>query len=101
MARGEADEKEAWQLENLKRIVVIYDLMMQRTIETKGVIAGNGHALQPEEALKELAARAAKDVNPQSIDQVHHTLEYAFEKGNLTYKQDARGMTWRWVDYLH
>jgi len=100
MARGEADEEETWQLENLKRIVLIYDLMMQRTIETKGVIAGNGQPLQPEGALKELAARAAKHVNPQSIDQVHHTLEYAFEKGNLTYKQDESGMTWRWVDYL-
>ncbi len=100
MAGGEADEQEAWQLENLKRIVVVYDLMMKRTIETKGVVSGKGHPLHPKAALKKLAVRAAKDVSPQAFDQVHNTLKDAFEKGNLTFTQDDSGITWRWVDFL-
>ena len=100
MARGEADEQEAWQLENLKRIVVVYDLMMKRTIETRGGIKGNGQQQAPAAALKELASIAAEAVNPTSFDQVHQTLKYAFEKGDLKFTRNDSGVTWQWVDFL-
>jgi anaerobic magnesium-protoporphyrin IX monomethyl ester cyclase len=100
MTRGEAEAHEAWQLENLKRIVLIYDLMMKETIETKGYMAGNGENLQPAAALRELAARAAPDVRPQDVDQVYQTLKYAFDKGRLTFDQQEEGRQWQWVDYL-
>jgi radical SAM superfamily enzyme YgiQ (UPF0313 family) len=100
MTRGEAEAHEAWQLENLKRIVLIYDLMMKETIETKGYMAGNGENLQPAAALRELAARAAPDVSPHDVDQVYQTLRYAFDKGRLTFDQQEEGRQWQWVDYL-
>ena len=100
MQKGDATKEEAWQLENLKRIVLIYDLMMKRIIEENGFVASDDGSMQIERALENLALNAAEHTNPQSFEQVHRTLKYALEKEYLTFRQDSNGVQWQWVDYL-
>jgi hypothetical protein len=100
MQRGDASADEIWQLENLKTIVLIYDLMMKRTIEKKGFVAGADRWPCPEATLEKVAARAAEDTNPQTVEEVYRTLKHALEKEHLAFKRDDQGVKWQWVDYL-
>ena len=101
MASGDATEDEAWQLENLKRIVLIYDLMMQRTIERRGFIDDNAQIASPEAALEQLAARVAEEKNPQPLAEIYNTLKYALDKQHLALTRKDAGVQWQWVDYLY
>ena len=98
-AENKASEEEIWEIENLEKIVLVYDLMM------KGVIEGNGcqhhHELPVTEKeflmiLSEKICRT-RDYDPQRI---YETLSDAMRQGNLKYVNKKGKIKWQWVDYL-
>jgi len=98
IAAGEATVKEAEPLVNLERIILIYDLMMDRMIEKRGT----WHQTGPEadkDSLKTLAARLHASVNVP-LDRIYITLKSAVEHNNLKLLRTGTEFRWEWVDYL-
>ncbi|MFZ5569811.1 MAG: B12-binding domain-containing radical SAM protein [Thermodesulfobacteriota bacterium] len=96
---GEATEEEAFPLKNLERTVAVYDLMMDRAIETCGKWATDGRPASDEEGLRELVARV-KDRVPHSPERLYDALQHAFQKGNLSNTRENGTIQWQWVEHL-
>lgn len=99
MKSGEATEDEAWQLINLERTVLIYDLMMARGIEEKGEWPTDASPVSEEGALAELSCRLEGTIK-NSRKEIHDALAYTLSKGNLAYHRTNGKIRWGWVDYL-
>jgi radical SAM superfamily enzyme YgiQ (UPF0313 family) len=94
-----ASSQEAQQVNNLERIVLVYDLMMKSVIEDKGSWPHNGQLMNAQENLKILSdkIRAKSEAGPQLIQD---TLCRAWQKGDLVCQKSNDEIRWRWADYL-
>jgi len=99
MQTGEATENEAWQLINLERTVLIYDLMMARTIETEGEWSIGGSAPSGETAVADLALRLERKTKYTQAE-IRDALADTMGKGNLVYRAGNGMIRWEWVDFL-
>jgi radical SAM superfamily enzyme YgiQ (UPF0313 family) len=99
MHKGEATETEIWEVENLERIVLIYDLMMKGVIEEKGCQPKQASPLTEKELLRFLSKKICRseDYNPKRL---HETLSHAAQQGNLKHVNQNGDIKWQWVDYL-
>ena len=100
MQTNEASDEEAQQVTNLERIVLIYDLMMNNTIERNGSWAHNGHSLSTEENLNKLATRISRSVDA-TFGKLYETLGRELQEGNLTCADSNGKVRWRWKDDLN
>jgi len=99
MKTGEASDDEVWQLTNLERTVLIYDVMMARGVEEAGQWPLASPDLTDRQALRELSRRIAA-VTDYSADDIFDALELTMEKGNLTCRKENGAIRWEWVEYL-
>jgi radical SAM superfamily enzyme YgiQ (UPF0313 family) len=99
MQIGRANPDEIWEIKNLERIVLIYDLMMQNVIEEKGAWHTNNNPLTDSEMLKTLVSRVVESTNAKS-EAVLDALQYTAEQGNLSYSVVDGQVRWKWVDSL-
>jgi len=97
--KGQATEEESWEVNNLERIVLTYDLMMNAVIEKVGSWKAEKNPVSETEALATLAVRIKECVGSKK-DLVDDTLNRAVEQKNLAYLQQNGRIQWRWVDYL-
>jgi radical SAM superfamily enzyme YgiQ (UPF0313 family) len=99
MQTDQATADEIWEVKNLERIVLIYDLMMKNLIEEKGYWQVEENPLSADEALNGLVRKvnAATAYRPADI---HEALQQAVDQGNLTFRDDDGQVKWQWVDYL-
>jgi radical SAM superfamily enzyme YgiQ (UPF0313 family) len=98
MEIGKATEDEAWQLDNLERTILIYDLMMGSVIENKGVWACKSK-LASDDALKALVNRVTGSVD-YTPEHLYETLKFTMARENLRYTQEKGQIRWQWVEYL-
>jgi len=94
MGQGKATAEEAHQLTNLERIVLVYDLMMARTIERVGAWRGPRG-----EALDELIRRVQREF-PAKAETAADALTTAAGRGDLVCMEDGGRVRWRWQDTL-
>jgi hypothetical protein len=99
MNRGESTRAESWQLINLERIVLVYELMMDGIIEKCGTWQATDSPVSDRVLLQKLAGRI-RDFNPCDEKKLYDTLRYSLEQGNLRYAQKNDQICWKWVDYL-
>ena len=97
MQTGDADEYEVWQVENLDRIVVIYDLMMKASIEKKGSWQISQDPGSTAEALNTLVERVKDDIEWES-DKIARTLAHNLEQGHLRYQFRDGIIRWEWAE---
>jgi radical SAM superfamily enzyme YgiQ (UPF0313 family) len=97
--QGRATADEIWEVENLERIVLIYDLMMQNSIEDKGHWQSDGTPLSPADKLATLVQRLTKSTSKKA-DDIYNTLQDAIQKGSLICTHDGGRIEWQWRDYL-
>jgi radical SAM superfamily enzyme YgiQ (UPF0313 family) len=99
MAKKEATKDEIWEIENLERIVLVYDLMMKRVIEENGSQRHRGSPVTEKALLTLLSKKICQtaDYDPQ---QVYETLSDAVRQGNLNHVNENGKVKWQWVDYL-
>jgi len=99
MLKNTASALEAEQVNNLERVVLVYDLMMKNVIEQKGFWRHNGQSLSSQTNLNVLSERIspAVDAAPQLI---RDTLDHAQRHGDLRYRCNNDMVEWHWVDYL-
>ncbi len=99
MATGQAQPAEAAQVVNLKRTVLIYDLMMGRLIEQHGnwpLDAENTMEPGRIDHLAEILAAHVKNPLAEIVD----TLQHALQSGALAWKVEKENRSLCWVDYL-
>ncbi len=99
MQKGQATADEIWEVTNLERIVLIYDLMMQNVVEEKGSWQTGKNPLSETDLLVTLVNRI-KDTTAGKPEDLHSALQYAVSQGNLTAEVEGKSVRWRWVDYL-
>ena len=99
MLEKAASAQEAEQVNNLERIVLVYDLMMKNVIERKGAWPYAGKPLKTEDNLKIIADKISSelDATPQLI---RDTLNHALQKGDLMCQKADGMIRWQWADYL-
>jgi radical SAM superfamily enzyme YgiQ (UPF0313 family) len=99
MLKNAASAQEAEQVNNLERIVLVYDLMMKSVIERKGSWPRDGHQLGAEDNLKILADKISSelDATPQLI---RNTLSHALLKGDMICQEADGWVRWQWLDYI-
>lgn len=93
--KGEATEEEASLLKNLERTVLLYDLMMRRTIEQQGVWEMDGQPYQ--DPLMTLAERAAAATG-HPFQELYGALASCAQRGDLVREQLGQRIKWRWAD---
>ena len=99
MNRGESTGAESWQLINLERIVLIYELMMAGIIKKCGTWPATDSRVSERVLLQKLVDRA-REFKQCDEKKLHDTLRYSLEQGNLRYDQNNGQVCWQWVDYL-
>jgi radical SAM superfamily enzyme YgiQ (UPF0313 family) len=99
MLKKTASAQEAEQLNNLERIVLVYDLMMKNVIEQKGSWLNNGLPMSTEENLNILCDKISTELEatPQLI---RDTLSHARQQGDLNCQDSGDTIRWQWADYL-
>jgi radical SAM superfamily enzyme YgiQ (UPF0313 family) len=99
MKRGQSTGAESWQLINLERIVLVYELMMDGIIEKCGTWPATDLPVSDRVLLQKLVDRIS-DFKPSDEDKLSDTLHYHLEQGNLKYEKKSDQIFWRWVDHL-
>jgi len=99
MQTGDAGEYEIWQVENLDRIVIMYDLMMKEAIEKKGSWHISQDPDSAAQALSALVERVKDDIEWEP-DKISRTLEYNLEQGHLRYQSNDGIIRWEWLECL-
>ncbi len=94
---GEASKEDAWILTKLEHTVLLYDLMMERIIETKGSWKNNGR--QTSDALKTLVNRISGSTK-YTRQQLYNTLTFALDRKYLKHRQEGGKTRWAWIDFL-
>jgi radical SAM superfamily enzyme YgiQ (UPF0313 family) len=99
MAENRASKEEIWEIENLERIVLVYDLMMKGVIEENGCRRHQGSPVTEKELLTFLSNKICKttDYDPEKV---YETLSDAVRQGNLKHVNKNGKIKWQWVDYL-
>ncbi len=99
MQEKTASAQEADQVNNLERIVLVYDLMMKNVIEQKGSWSHNGQPIRIRDNLNILADKISTELDaaPQLI---RDTLNQALQKGDLICQETDKTIRWQWVDYI-
>jgi len=100
MEKNDATNGEIWELENLERIVLIYDLMMKNVIEEKGFWSHDGRSVSSQDNLKILSNRICGlvDAGPEKV---FDALGHALRQGNLKCTDFSGNIRWQWVDFLN
>ena len=100
---GEATEEEAWSLHNLERTVLIYNLMMARSVEEKGTwkvdTLTDTPSIFQNKFLSDLSNRLS-DISQYTPKDIYDALKYTMDRGNLIYRYENGVVHWQWVDFL-
>jgi radical SAM superfamily enzyme YgiQ (UPF0313 family) len=99
MATGDATIEEIRELENLERIVLLYDLMMKGVIEKNECRLQMGYSATEKELLRLLSDQICRttDYEPEPI---FKALCEAVRQGNLKHVKENGAIKWQWVDNL-
>ena len=94
-----ASEREAQQVDNLERIVLVYDLMMKNVIDEKGSWRHNGQPQSADEKFDILTDLVSSEMDsPRRL--IKNTLHHALQKGDLVCRESSDRIRWQWADYL-
>ncbi len=99
MGKKEATKEEIWEIENLERIVLVYNLMMKGVVEENGCQPQQGSPVTEKKLLTLLSNKICRmtDYDPERI---YEALSNAVQQGNLKHANENGKIKWRWVDYL-
>jgi len=97
MQAGTATADEVSQLENLERTVILYELMMQHTIEENGSWSNSIGEMNQTKSLKMLLDRIIQQrkIDPQKLESA---LRHAVANGNLKCNKRNGKIGWQWQD---
>ncbi len=96
---GKTTEETAWPLVRLEHTVVIYDMMMKRLIEEKGVWRADPLDDKDALGLTKLTCRVSDDLDHPPA-RIRAAIEFAAEKEYLVCTTADGWIRWSWADYL-
>lgn len=96
---GEASAAEVDQLEKLERTVILYELMMNHTIEETASRADPAGEMNQTRNLQTLIdhIRRQRKIDPRKLESA---LRHAIANGDLRSNNDNGKIGWQWQDYL-
>jgi hypothetical protein len=94
---GDASKEDIETVENLERIVVLYDIMMDELIEKKGTLSPMDNSLSAADALN-LLAREIGNATNHSKDIILKSLHHIYEQGAIKYNNKNERAQWKWAD---
>lgn len=102
---GEGTEEEIWPLTRLEHTVLIYDLLMENTIENLETFEAVEKTPGKESLISQLANAVSKTrqytaKKRYTNEELRKTLGFAVDQGYLKYVRDNGKIKWQWVDYL-
>jgi hypothetical protein len=99
MQAGTATADEVDQLENLERTVILYQLMMNRTIEENGSWSDSDSEMNETNNLRMLCDRVIQQIkiDPPKLE---FALRFAIANGNLRCNHRNGEIEWQWQDFL-
>jgi anaerobic magnesium-protoporphyrin IX monomethyl ester cyclase len=97
MQAGTATADEVNQLENLERTVILYELMMNHTIEEDQPVSESD--VNDTKSFKMLLNRINREKKTDS-QKLESALRHAIANGNLACYSDNGKMRWQWQDFL-
>jgi len=100
MGKNEATKAEIGELENLERIVLLYDLMMNNVIEQKGFWSHDSRPVGSRDNLNILIERISRSVDA-GPEMLFDALNHALKQGNLKCTDLNGNIRWQWVDFLN
>jgi len=92
---GRATDEEHSTLENLERIVLLYELMMAEAVERAGPVEAEAGA----DPLAGLVERVAR-ISGQDRGRLASALTAAAAKGDLACVREGRSVRFRWREFL-
>jgi len=96
MPSGQASEEEAAQIHNMNRTAILYEMMMNETLEKIDPFDDAGEA-----CMVELTRRVAPLLTNWPQDAIGDALQQAWERAGLCKAGMPDGTAaWRWVDFL-
>ena len=99
MQQHAASEEEAEQVNNLERIVLIYDLMMKSVIEENGSWPRDGQPSGKQDMLESLTEKInSKLDSPRRL--IQDTLRHAAQKGDLICLEEPDKIRWQWANHI-
>ena len=96
---GRATTQEIWPLVRLEHTVVIYDMMMKRLIEEKGVWPAEKSDNADAPLTGKLIHRLSGELD-HPPERIRAAIEFAAGQGCLTRNTINERIQWSWVDYL-
>jgi len=99
MATGQAQPDEAAQVDNLKRTVLIYDLMMGKLVEQHASWPIDADSIAEPTRIDQLAETLAAHVKNPPIE-IKDTLNRALQSGAIAWQVENGRKRLRWIDYL-
>lgn len=93
--QGRATDEERSTLENLERIVLLYELMMAEAVERAGAVEAEEGA----DPLARLIERVAR-ISGQDRGRLASALTAAAAKGDLACMREGRSVRFRWREFL-
>jgi radical SAM superfamily enzyme YgiQ (UPF0313 family) len=100
MEKKEATKEEIWEVKNLERIVLLYDLMMNNVIEQKGFWSHDSRPVGSQDNLNILIERISRSVDA-GPEMLFDALNHALKQGNLNCTDLNGNIRWQWVDFLN
>jgi anaerobic magnesium-protoporphyrin IX monomethyl ester cyclase len=99
MQAGTANAEEVNQLENLERTVIVYELMMNDTIEENGSWSNSDGDIHQTKRFDMLLDRIAqkRKIDPQKLESA---LRHAIANGNLNCNDRNGKIGWQWQSFL-
>jgi len=99
MLKKAASAQEAEQVNNLERIVLVYDLMMNNVIELKGSWSQDEQRMSNADNLKILSDKISTELDATE-QLIRDTLNHALQQGDLICQETDGMIRWQWVDYI-
>ena len=96
---GQATVEETWPLVRLEHTVVIYDMMMKRLLERKGVWPAEKSDKGDDRPLGKLIHRVSGELD-HPPERIRAAIEFANEKQYLVLNNTDGLIRWSWMDYL-
>ena len=99
MKEGRISDEEAFPLVNLERIVLLYDLMMERVLETLEDAKPGGGEIPDEDRCDPLIETVHRKTG-KPLDKTRDALTWAVDKGHIRPVENNGCIRWKWRSFI-
>jgi hypothetical protein len=100
MQQNQATAAESFQVTNLERIVLVYQLMMNSTLEKHGSWVTDVPGMREKPLTAMLVDRIKNHVRSASPAEIAGVLKHALQQGDISVTQENGKIRWQWTENI-